>query len=142
MFPNQFNVYLHDTPADSLFARAARSFSHGCVRLEDPVALAQYVLRDQPAWDRARILAAMQAGEETTVRLAAPIPFYLGYWTARVRPDDTVQFREDVYGVDSRLAKKLTDRLARLRRTGEAAAAATATPNAGSKPPASTPGNR
>ena len=126
MFPNQFNVYLHDTPADSLFARATRSFSHGCVRLEDPVALAEYVLRDQPGWTRDRILEAMNAGEETTVKLEASIPVYLGYWTARVRPDGSLQFRQDVYGVDRRLAKRLADRLARLRRTAEAAATATA----------------
>jgi murein L,D-transpeptidase YcbB/YkuD len=126
MFPNQFNVYLHDTPADSLFGRAARSFSHGCVRLEEPVALAQYVLRDQPKWNKARILEAMQAGEETTVKLQAALPVYLGYWTARVRPDDSLQFRKDVYGIDGRQAKKLADRLARLRKTGEAAATATA----------------
>jgi L,D-transpeptidase YcbB len=125
MFPNQFNVYLHDTPADSLFARATRSFSHGCVRLEDPVALAQYVLRDQPQWSRDRITEAMHAGEEQAVKLKAPIPVYLGYWTARVHPDNTVQFRGDVYQVDRRQAARLADRLERLRRTGEAAAKAT-----------------
>jgi murein L,D-transpeptidase YcbB/YkuD len=125
MFPNQFNVYLHDTPADSLFDRATRSFSHGCVRVENPVALAQYVLRDQPAWTRERILDAMHAGQERTVKLKSPIPVYLGYWTARVRPDYTVQFRKDVYDIDSRLATRLADRLDRLRRTGEAAAEAT-----------------
>jgi murein L,D-transpeptidase YcbB/YkuD len=125
MFPNQFNVYLHDTPADSLFARATRSFSHGCVRLEDPVALAKYVLRDQPEWDQERITAAMHAGEETTVKLKAPLPVYLGYWTARVRPDNSVQFRDDVYAVDGRQAARLADRMERLRRTGEAAADAT-----------------
>jgi L,D-transpeptidase YcbB len=125
MFPNQFNVYLHDTPANSLFDRAARSFSHGCVRIEDPVALAQYVLRDQPEWTRERIAEAMRAGEEETVKLKSPIPVYLGYWTARVRPDNTVQFRKDVYDIDGRLAVRLADRLERLRRTGEAAAAAT-----------------
>jgi L,D-transpeptidase YcbB len=125
MFPNQFNVYLHDTPADSLFERAARSFSHGCVRVEDPVALAAYVLRDQPDWTRERIDEAMHAGEEKTVKLKAPIPVYLGYWTARVRPDNTVQFRKDVYDIDGRLATRLADRLERLRRTGEAAAEAT-----------------
>jgi murein L,D-transpeptidase YcbB/YkuD len=125
MFPNQFNVYLHDTPADSLFGRATRSFSHGCVRVEDPVRLAEYLLRDQPEWNRDRISEAMHAGEEKSVKLKTPIPVYLGYWTARVRPDDTVQFRNDVYNIDRRLAGRLADRLERLRRTGEAAAAAT-----------------
>ena len=61
MFPNQFNVYLHDTPADSLFARASRSLSHGCVRLEQPEKLAEYVLRDQPEWTPERIAEAMHA---------------------------------------------------------------------------------
>lgn len=126
MFPNQYNVYLHDTPADSLFERAARSFSHGCVRVEDPVALAKYVLGDQPEWTDQRIRDAMQAGTEKTVKLKAPIPVFLGYLTARVRPDNTVQFRKDVYQVDGRLQKMLNDRLARLRRSGEAAAVATA----------------
>ena len=134
MFPNQFNVYLHDTPADSLFDRAARSFSHGCVRVEDPVALARYVLRDQPEWTEDRIAEAMHAGEEKTVKLKSPIPVYLGYWTARVRPDNTVQFRKDVYDVDGRLTVRLADRLERLRRTGEAAAVAT-TAEAATKPP-------
>jgi murein L,D-transpeptidase YcbB/YkuD len=134
MFPNQFNVYLHDTPADSLFERAVRSLSHGCVRVEDPVALAQYVLRDQPEWTRERIVEAMHAGEEKTVKLASPIPVYLGYWTARVRADNTVQFRKDIYQIDQRLAVRLADRLDRLRRTGEAAAAAT-TPEAAARQP-------
>ncbi len=61
MFPNQFNVYLHDTPADSLFSRASRSFSHGCVRVEQPEKLAEYVLRDQPDWTPERITEAMHA---------------------------------------------------------------------------------
>jgi murein L,D-transpeptidase YcbB/YkuD len=131
MFPNQFNVYLHDTPADSLFNRAVRSLSHGCVRVEDPVALAQYVLRDQPEWTRERIDEAMHAGVEKTVKLKSPIPVYLGYWTARVRPDNTVQFRKDVYDVDSRVPTRLADRLERLRRSGEAAAEATTVKNSG-----------
>ena len=125
MFPNQFNVYLHDTPADSLFARAARSFSHGCVRLEQPVELAKYVLKDQPDWDQTRIEAAMHAGEEKHVKLKAPIPVYLGYWTARVRPDGTVQFRPDVYNTDTRQMALLTDRLERMRRSSAAAEVAT-----------------
>jgi L,D-transpeptidase YcbB len=125
MFPNQFNVYLHDTPADSLFARATRSYSHGCVRLEQPVELAKYVLRDQPEWDAARIEEAMHAGTEKHVKLKSPIPVYLGYWTARVRPDGTVQFRKDVYRTDARQTALLQDRLQRLRRSSDAAVAAT-----------------
>jgi L,D-transpeptidase YcbB len=100
-------VYLHDTPADSLFARATRSFSHGCVRVEQPEALAEYVLRDEPEWTRDRIEAAMHAGEQTTVKLKTPLPVYLGYWTARVTPDGIVQFRKDLYGIDQRQTERL-----------------------------------
>jgi murein L,D-transpeptidase YcbB/YkuD len=125
MFPNEFNVYLHDTPAESLFARTTRSFSHGCVRVEDPVALAKHVLRDQPEWTPERIREAMHAGIEEVVKLTEAVPVYLGYWTARVRPDNTVQFRKDVYQIDSRQTALLEDRLARLRRTVAAATVAT-----------------
>ena len=115
MFPNQFNVYLHDTPADSLFARASRAFSHGCVRLEQPGKLAEYVLRDQPDWTPERIGEAMQGGQERTVRLKAPLPVYIGYWTASVSADGLVQFRKDIYGSDSRLTARVAERLPRLR---------------------------
>jgi L,D-transpeptidase YcbB len=124
MFPNQYNVYLHDTPADSLFARAARSFSHGCVRVEQPLALAAYVLRDQPEWTRTRIEEAMSAGEERIVKLRGAIPVYLGYWTARVSADGVMQFRKDIYGIDARLNRLLADRLSRLRKSAAAAAVA------------------
>jgi murein L,D-transpeptidase YcbB/YkuD len=101
MFPNSFNVYLHDTPADSLFARATRSLSHGCVRLEEPMKLAQYVLADQPEWTTERIDEAMHAPQERTVKLKQPLPVYLGYWTARVAADGILQFRQDLYGIDA-----------------------------------------
>jgi len=126
MFPNQFNVYLHDTPADSLFARASRSFSHGCVRLEQPEKLAAYVLRDQPEWTPERISEAMQGAQEHHVKLKVPIPVYLGYWTARVAPDGVVQFRKDVYGIDGRLTAKLGERLNRMKTSAVAAVVATA----------------
>ena len=131
MFPNQFNVYLHDTPADSLFARASRSLSHGCVRLENPRALAEYVLRDQQGWTRERIEEAMHAGEERTVKLKQPLPVYLGYWTARVSADGVMQFRKDVYGIDGRLSTLLADRLSRLRKSAAAAAMAANRPEKG-----------
>jgi murein L,D-transpeptidase YcbB/YkuD len=124
MFPNQFNVYLHDTPADSLFARASRSFSHGCVRLENPQALAEYVLSDQQGWTRDKIEEAMHGEEERTVKLKKPLPVYLGYWTARVSGDGVMQFRKDVYGIDGRLTALLADRLSRLRKSAAAAASA------------------
>jgi murein L,D-transpeptidase YcbB/YkuD len=124
MFPNQFDVYLHDTPTDSLFERASRSFSHGCVRLAQPRALAEYVLRDQPEWTRERIEQAMHSGEEQHVKLKRAIPVYLGYWTARVSADGIVQFRKDIYGIDERLGAMRADRLSRMRRTAAAATSA------------------
>ena len=124
MFPNQYNVYLHDTPADSLFARASRSFSHGCVRVEQPQKLADYVLGDQPDWTDEHISEAMHAGEERTVKLKTPLPVYITYLTARVSPDGLVQFRKDLYDVDSAQTRRLAQRLDRLRKTAHAAASA------------------
>jgi murein L,D-transpeptidase YcbB/YkuD len=126
MFPNQFNVYLHDTPADSLFERASRSLSHGCVRLEQPEKLAAYVLRDQPEWTAEKIAEAMHGAEERVVKLKQHIPVYLGYWTSRVSSDGLVQFRPDVYGVEARLGAKLAERLERMKTSAVAAVAATA----------------
>jgi murein L,D-transpeptidase YcbB/YkuD len=124
MFPNQFNVYLHDTPTDSLFARAIRSFSHGCVRLEQPDKLAQYVLADQPSWTTERIEGAMHAGQETTVKLSESLPVYLGYWTARVSADGLLQFRTDLYGIDGRQSALLSATLDKLKARAAAAGAA------------------
>jgi murein L,D-transpeptidase YcbB/YkuD len=101
IFPNHFNVYLHDTPGDRLFAKDRRTFSHGCIRIEDPVALARYVLRDQPDWTEARIQSAMNARREQTVKLKAMLPVHIGYWTAWVEPDGkTVTYTDDPYRID------------------------------------------
>jgi murein L,D-transpeptidase YcbB/YkuD len=100
LFPNAFNVYLHDTPADELFARPGRAFSHGCVRLETPEALARYVLRGQPEWTDERIRRAMLAGTEHQVALASPIPVHLAYFTAWVDDDGALRFFSDVYKYD------------------------------------------
>jgi murein L,D-transpeptidase YcbB/YkuD len=113
MFPNEFNVYLHDTPADSLFARATRSFSHGCVRVEQPQALAEYLLKDRAEWTTQTIETAMNAGEERTVKLREPVPVTIGYWTVDVTPDGKAAFLPDVYGLDARQAATLDERLAR-----------------------------
>lgn len=125
MFPNEHHVYLHDTPSDSLFDRVSRPFSHGCVRVAEPHALAAYLLRDDPEWSAEQIDAAMQGGVEQTVDLLEPVPVYLGYWTARVDADGTLHFRDDIYGIDRRQASLLADRVARLRKAAAAATAAT-----------------
>jgi murein L,D-transpeptidase YcbB/YkuD len=83
LFPNAHDVYLHSTPAGRLFLRSRRAFSHGCIRVADPVALARYVLRNTPGiWDEAHILAAMHGADSTRVTLAAPIPVLILYATA------------------------------------------------------------
>jgi murein L,D-transpeptidase YcbB/YkuD len=102
IFPNHFSVYLHHTPDSSVFSRARRAYSHGCVRVEDPVGLAEYVLRGQREWTRERIVEAMLAGQERIVRLPRPLPVHLGYWTAWVQPEGTVAFTDDPYGLDRR----------------------------------------
>jgi L,D-transpeptidase YcbB len=102
VFPNNDNIYLHHTPAVSLFARDRRDFSHGCIRIEQPVALARFVLRDKPEWTEARIRAAMSEGGPITLRLAEPIPVLIAYGTAMVR-EGRVHFYEDIYGQDRRL---------------------------------------
>jgi murein L,D-transpeptidase YcbB/YkuD len=109
MFPNQFNVYLHDTPSRELFKKTVRDFSSGCIRIENPIDLAEYVLRDDPKWTRKDILAALEKGVEQTVRLPEPIPIHLLYWTAWATKDGTIHFRNDIYDRDKPLAEALRE---------------------------------
>ena len=106
IFPNNFDVYLHDTNATKLFDRIERGLSHGCVRVEEPHKLAQYVLRDQPEWTAEAIDAAMTAGQEKHVKLKTQIPVYILYKTAWVH-DGGVRFLKDLYGHDADQAAKL-----------------------------------
>jgi len=108
MFPNRHNVYLHDTPSRSLFTRAERSFSSGCIRLERPLALARYLLADQSAWTAARIQQVLDTNVERTVPLKQKVPVHLQYWTAWAERDGTVHFRRDVYERDASLARALS----------------------------------
>ena len=101
LFPNHYNVYLHDTPAQALFNRVERDFSHGCVRLDRPADLAKYVLRDQPEWTEATITEAMQSGTERSGPLKQPLPIYLVYFTAW-EENGALQRVPDVYGLDRR----------------------------------------
>ena len=110
MFPNDENVYLHSTPAQELFARNRRDFSHGCVRVERPVDLALWVLGDTVTWSRERIIETMQEGKPTRVNLPRPIPVILFYTTAIAGPDGSIQFFEDIYGHDELLLQALSTR--------------------------------
>ena len=109
MFPNRFNVYLHDTSERGLFARAARSFSHGCVRIEKPLELANYLLRDNPTWTPAAIAKALDSVTDQSVRLPQPMPIHILYWTAWASPDGTVNFRPDIYDRDKPLTLALIE---------------------------------
>jgi len=104
IFPNDVNVYLHATPAPQLFSQSRRDFSHGCVRVEDPVALAEWALKGQEGWNRDRIVAAMNASRPLRVNLVRPIQVILFYITAVVMPEDgSIHFAEDIYGHDAKL---------------------------------------
>jgi len=107
MFPNKHNVYLHDTPARSLFAKSYRALSHGCVRLAEPVKFAEEVLADLPGWSPERINNVLTSAETTKVSLKKPIPVHLVYATVWLAADGTVHFRPDIYGRDERLFRAL-----------------------------------
>jgi murein L,D-transpeptidase YcbB/YkuD len=104
LFPNPHDVYLHDTPADALFARQGRAFSHGCVRVEKPEALASYLLRDNAEWDAPRIEKAMHRDEEQHVALKAKLPVHIVYFTAWPDGQGGVRLFPDVYGYDAKQA--------------------------------------
>ena len=100
LFPNPFNIYLHDTPGDALFARPRRTLSHGCVRLEKPEELARFVLDGEDDWDDKAIARAMRSGREQFVTLDEPVPLRIVYFTTWVEADGTVRFAPDVYRHD------------------------------------------
>jgi len=107
--PNRFDVYLHDSPIRSLFTRPVRTASHGCVRVERADDLALHVLADgAEGWTKGRLEEAIASGRSVRISLANPLPLYILYWTAFVDPGGGVQFRDDVYGHDRRLAEMLS----------------------------------
>ncbi len=107
LFPNSFNIYFHDTPSKSLFEKDKRAFSHGCIRLKEPEKMANYVLRKQPEWTPDRIYEAMNKGEEKYVKVKDPIPVIVTYYTAWADENGKLNFREDIYEHDRKLAKKM-----------------------------------
>ncbi|SCC58531.1 Murein L,D-transpeptidase YcbB/YkuD [Chitinophaga costaii] len=109
LFPNEYNIYLHDTPSKGLFNATDRSFSHGCIRVQEPEKLANWVLRKDSLWNADKIHTAMNAGKEKYVQLKGDeqVPVYISYFTAFVDSQGRLNMRSDVYGHDAELAKLL-----------------------------------
>jgi len=109
-FPNRLNIYLHGTPETSAFRKVRRDLSHGCIRLEDPSLMAEWVLRGQAGWDRAQIDRVMTDSTSIRVNLETPVGVLLYYTTATAMPDGTIRFYHDIYGHDERLIQQLRRR--------------------------------
>lgn len=107
LFPNSFDIYFHDTPAKGLFDKDKRAYSHGCIRLSDPVKMANYLLKDDSNWDPGKIDEAMNSGVEKYVKIKNPIPVLITYYTAWVDDAGVLHFAEDIYKHDSQLASKM-----------------------------------
>lgn len=107
LFPNSFNIYFHDTNAKALFDRDKRAYSHGCIRLSDPEKMANYLLRNKPEWTPGKINEAMNSGTEKYVKLKDPVPVFISYYTAWVDEQGRLNFREDIYDHDKKMAKRM-----------------------------------
>ncbi|MCF0054610.1 murein L,D-transpeptidase [Dyadobacter sp. CY356] len=109
LFPNSYNIYLHDTPSKNLFGESSRAFSHGCIRLSEPKKLAEFLLRKDSTWTEEKITAAMNLGKEKYVRLRGKneIPVFIGYFTTWVDQNGNLNFRNDIYGHDKKMAERL-----------------------------------
>jgi len=112
LFPNKYSVYLHDTPRRDLFIKSGRTFSHGCIRVEDPLKLAEIILANRLGWDRAKIDSVLAAGKLHQVNLPKPLSVLLLYWTVDPQFDGSARFYQDVYGRDARLLKALNSEFA------------------------------
>jgi L,D-transpeptidase YcbB len=113
IFPNDHNVYLHDTPSEAAFDQDKRALSHGCVRVERPLDVAGFVFANQKGWDKAKVQQVMDSRKHTVVQLDERLPVYLLYWTAFV-DDGRIRFRQDIYGHDKALGKALDKWLEKL----------------------------
>ncbi|MGA9478487.1 MAG: L,D-transpeptidase family protein [Desulfobacterales bacterium] len=114
VLPNRFAVFLHDTPNRKLFSKRYRSYSSGCIRLEKPLELAEYLLSDDPKWTYQDILRAVDSEQNRIVRLKKTVPVHLLYWTAWVDSEGGVNFRKDIYKRDPRLDLALRERPPRI----------------------------
>ncbi|KPU84051.1 peptidoglycan-binding protein [Marinosulfonomonas sp. PRT-SC04] len=118
MFPNKYNIYLHDTPSKNLFARNVRAFSHGCIRLQQPFDFAYALLSKQMANPQEFFQAKLKTGRETRVDIKDPVPVHLIYRTAISKPKGGMEYRRDVYGRDAKIFNALSKAGVVLRSVG------------------------
>jgi murein L,D-transpeptidase YcbB/YkuD len=114
MFPNNYSVYLHDTPSKNLFEASQRAFSSGCIRIEDPLQLAEMLLQSNEGWDRNRLEQEIESGQTRTINLNLPIPVLLMYFTAEAGEDNSIQFRKDLYRRDANVIIALNQPLSHI----------------------------
>jgi len=107
LFPNSYNIYLHDTPSKSLFGESSRAFSHGCIRIKEPVKLAGFLLQKNSNWNADKIRRAMHSGKEQYVNLKDKVPVFIAYFTAFTDRNNTLNFRKDIYNRDGQLASMI-----------------------------------
>jgi len=108
LFPNSYNIYLHDTPSKSLFGETSRAFSHGCIRIAEPAKLASFLLKNDTNWTNAKIDQNMHEGKERYVTLKERVPVFIAYFTAFADRAGHLNFRKDIYNLDKRLVRILT----------------------------------
>jgi murein L,D-transpeptidase YcbB/YkuD len=107
LFPNNYNIYLHDTPSKNLFGETKRAFSHGCIRVENPLWLAQYLLRKDTSWTMEKINVILKTDKTFPVQVNPVVPVYIAYFTAWVDGAGEINFRNDLYGLDKKLTKEI-----------------------------------
>ena len=107
LFPNSYDIYLHDTPSKSLFGETSRAFSHGCIRVMEPLKLAEFLLKNRKDWDPDKIEQAMHSGKEEYVSLHTKVPVFIAYFTAFTDRDNRLNFRKDIYRLDELLASMI-----------------------------------
>ena len=107
LFPNRFDIYLHDTPEKSLFNKKDRALSHGCIRVKDPLSLAEFILNNQTGWTKEKISSAMNGDKEEHVKVSREVPVMITYHTAWVDENGQLNFRNDEYGHDEKTASRM-----------------------------------
>lgn len=107
MFPNNFSIYLHDTPSKGLFNESKRAFSHGCIRVAEPNRLALYLLRKDSTWNENRVNKILSTDKEYGIRVRPTVPVYIVYFTTWVDGAGQINFRKDLYDLDKKLSKEI-----------------------------------